>query len=73
MQADAKKQSWMYENMFKSRYYEECMEAAYLEGKQPVFNMANGPLRCWCLCPPQCRRCSICNSSTTPYRHSQGC
>ncbi len=44
MQADAKKQSWMYENMFKSRYYEECMEAAYLEGKQPVFNMANGPV-----------------------------
>ncbi len=37
MQANASTQSWMYETMFKSRYFEECMEKAYLEEKQPVF------------------------------------
>lgn len=35
---------WMYSTMAKSRYYEACIAEAYLEGKRPVFNMANGPL-----------------------------
>lgn len=35
---------WMYRTMVKSRYYEACLFDAYMEGKQPVFNMANGPL-----------------------------
>lgn len=35
---------WMYEVMVQSRYYEESIAAAYMEGKQPVFNMANGPV-----------------------------
>ncbi|MEL7029642.1 MAG: thiamine pyrophosphate-dependent dehydrogenase E1 component subunit alpha [Pseudomonadota bacterium] len=34
----------MYRNMVTSRYYEEQILAAYLEGKQPVFNMAKGPV-----------------------------
>lgn len=35
---------WMYENMVVSRTFEEAIEKAYLEGKQPVFNMADGPI-----------------------------
>ncbi|MFT4727800.1 MAG: TPP-dependent pyruvate/acetoin dehydrogenase alpha subunit [Granulosicoccus sp.] len=35
---------WMYEQMYKSRQYEAAIKIAYMEGKQPVFNMANGPL-----------------------------
>lgn len=35
---------WMYETMVKSRYYEASLFSAYMEGKHPVFNMANGPL-----------------------------
>jgi acetoin:2,6-dichlorophenolindophenol oxidoreductase subunit alpha len=35
---------WMYEKMALSRCYEEAILAAYLEGKQPHFNMANGPI-----------------------------
>jgi pyruvate dehydrogenase E1 component alpha subunit len=35
---------WMYEQMYKSRLFEEAIKAAYMEGKQPVFNMANGPI-----------------------------
>ncbi len=35
---------WLYRHMFLSRYYEEQTGAAYLEGKQPAFNMANGPI-----------------------------
>lgn len=34
----------MYELMLVSRFLEETIEQAYLEGKQPVFNMANGPI-----------------------------
>lgn len=34
----------MYELMVQSRYYEESIAAAYMEGKQPVFNMAKGPV-----------------------------
>ena len=44
MKPDKQTQLWMYEHMYMSRYYEECMEASYLEGKQPVFNMAKGPV-----------------------------
>jgi len=35
---------WMYQTMAKSRYYEDVIEAVYLEGKKPLFNMANGPI-----------------------------
>ncbi len=35
---------WMYKHMVLSRRYEEALAEAYLEGKQPLFNMANGPL-----------------------------
>lgn len=35
---------WMYEHMLISRYFEEAMEAIYMEGKSPVFNMAEGPI-----------------------------
>ena len=35
---------WMYETMATSRRYEEAIAKVYLEGKQPVFNMANGPI-----------------------------
>ncbi|SFD89259.1 pyruvate dehydrogenase E1 component alpha subunit [Lentibacillus persicus] len=32
---------WMYDTMFKSRYYEETMERVYMEGKSP-FNIGAG-------------------------------
>lgn len=35
---------WMYRAMKTSRYFEERMEKAYLEGKQPVFNIGAGPV-----------------------------
>ncbi len=35
---------WMYEHMLISRFFEETIEAIYLEGKKPIFNMANGPI-----------------------------
>jgi acetoin:2,6-dichlorophenolindophenol oxidoreductase subunit alpha len=35
---------WMYEKMVISRFLEETIEKIYLEGKKPVFNMANGPI-----------------------------
>ncbi len=35
---------WMYRVMKTSRYFEERMEKAYLEGKQPVFNIGAGPV-----------------------------
>jgi pyruvate dehydrogenase E1 component alpha subunit len=35
---------WMYETMAKSRYFEECMAAIYLEGKKPVFDLSRGPI-----------------------------
>jgi len=44
MKIDKKDLMWMYEKMKTSRYYEECMEKAYLEGKQPVFNIGAGPV-----------------------------
>lgn len=44
MQPTAKQRLWMYEMMVKSRYFEALTAAAYMEGKLPLFNMANGPL-----------------------------
>lgn len=35
---------WMYATMVKSRYFETVIKQAYLEGKQPMFNMAKGPI-----------------------------
>lgn len=35
---------WMFEQMLVSRYLEESIERIYMEGKTPVFNMANGPI-----------------------------
>lgn len=35
---------WMYEMMVKSRYFEEKTAETYMEGKQPLFNMAKGPI-----------------------------
>ncbi|MDH5380051.1 MAG: thiamine pyrophosphate-dependent dehydrogenase E1 component subunit alpha [Cyclobacteriaceae bacterium] len=35
---------WMYEKMKMSRLFEERMQAAYMEGKQPVFNIGSGPV-----------------------------
>lgn len=35
---------WMYRMMKTSRYFEQRMEKAYLEGKQPVFNIGAGPV-----------------------------
>ncbi len=40
----AQQRLWMYATMVKSRAYEAAMARAYLEGKQPLFNMANGPV-----------------------------
>ncbi|RNF32863.1 thiamine pyrophosphate-dependent dehydrogenase E1 component subunit alpha [Paracoccus methylarcula] len=34
----------MYQTMVTSRRFEEIIEKIYLEGKSPVFNMANGPI-----------------------------
>ncbi|SOC44798.1 thiamine pyrophosphate-dependent dehydrogenase E1 component subunit alpha [Salinicoccus kekensis] len=33
---------WMYEHMYKIRYYEDKLEEVYMEGKQPVFNIGAG-------------------------------
>ena len=35
---------WMYATMVKSRHFEALVKVAYLEGKQPMFNMAKGPI-----------------------------
>lgn len=35
---------WMFKHMLISRYFEETIEQIYLEGKKPVFNMAEGPI-----------------------------
>lgn len=40
--SDQKK--WMYDKMMVSRFFEEAMETIYMEGKTPVFNMAEGPI-----------------------------
>ncbi|GAA0415920.1 pyruvate dehydrogenase (acetyl-transferring) E1 component subunit alpha [Cocleimonas flava] len=44
MQPTLEQKMWMYEKMVVSRRYEEAIAAAYMEGKSPVFNMANGPV-----------------------------
>jgi len=44
MQPNAEQKIRMYEHMLVSRYFEESIQKAYLEGKTPAFNMANGPI-----------------------------
>lgn len=44
MQPTAEQRRWMYRHMVLSRYLEERIEALYMEGKTPVFNMAKGPI-----------------------------
>ena len=44
MRAERERRLWMYLTMVKSRAFEQALKPAYLEGKQPVFNMANGPV-----------------------------
>lgn len=44
MKPNREQQLWMYEHMLVSRYFEECIEKIYMEGKSPAFNMANGPI-----------------------------
>lgn len=44
MAVSAEQLKWMYETMFKIRYYEETMVKVYTEGKQPVFNIGAGPV-----------------------------
>lgn len=42
--SNASDRLWMYTTMVKSRHYEALIKPAYLEGKQPLFNMAKGPI-----------------------------
>lgn len=44
MQATPEQQLWMYEKMVVSRRLEEAITGIYMEGKSPVFNMADGPI-----------------------------
>jgi len=44
MVPDRNKRLAMYFTMVKSRVFELAIKAAYLEGKQPIFNMAKGPI-----------------------------
>lgn len=44
MTLSSEQRLWMYATMVKSRYYEAQVRDAYMEGKRPVFNMANGPV-----------------------------
>nr|WP_066172870.1 thiamine pyrophosphate-dependent dehydrogenase E1 component subunit alpha [Bacillus marinisedimentorum] len=44
MTVPVEKLKWMYENMYKIRYYEDTMVEAYGEGKAPVFNIGAGPV-----------------------------
>ncbi len=44
MRPEREQRLWMYAMMVKSRAYEQAIKPAYLQGKQPVFNMANGPI-----------------------------
>lgn len=44
MQPSTDQQSWLYETMCTARCFEEAIEAAYFEGKRPLFNMAKGPV-----------------------------
>ncbi len=44
MKPNKERKLWMYRHMLVSRYFEEAIEKAYLEGKTPAFNMASGPI-----------------------------
>ncbi|MCL7938736.1 thiamine pyrophosphate-dependent dehydrogenase E1 component subunit alpha [Halomonas sp. ATCH28] len=44
MQPTNDQRLWMYRQMVTSRHLEERIEALYMEGKTPVFNMAKGPI-----------------------------
>lgn len=44
MQPTKQTLAWMYETMVTSRRFENAIEKIYMEGKTPVFNMANGPI-----------------------------
>ena len=44
MHPDPRTRLTMYFDMVKSRAFEQAIKPAYFEGKQPVFNMANGPI-----------------------------
>ncbi|GJM02637.1 MAG: pyruvate dehydrogenase E1 component subunit alpha [Rhodomicrobium sp.] len=44
MQPTTEQKLWMHETMMVSRFFEEAMESIYMEGKTPVFNMAEGPI-----------------------------
>lgn len=44
MQPSREQKHWMYEHMVLSRRCEESIAKIYFEGKQPAFNMANGPI-----------------------------
>jgi len=44
MTPSPEQRSWLYQKMCTSRRFEEAIEAAYFEGKRPLFNMAKGPV-----------------------------
>jgi len=44
MTPDREDRLWMYRIMYLSRQFEERIKPAYFEGKQPMFNMAKGPI-----------------------------
>ena len=44
MQPTKETLAWMYEKMVTSRRFENAIEKIYMEGKSPVFNMADGPI-----------------------------
>lgn len=44
MQPTKETLGWMYQNMVTSRKFETVIAKIYMEGKSPVFNMANGPI-----------------------------
>lgn len=44
MAINANPRLWMYATMVRSRHFETVIKSAYLEGKQPMFNMAKGPI-----------------------------
>lgn len=44
MTPDRESRLWMYRTMYLSRQFEARIKPAYFEGKQPMFNMAKGPI-----------------------------
>ena len=86
MQATPEQQLWMYEKMVVSRRLEEAITGIYMEGKSPVFNMADGPipgemhlfkqtrtLRRWRLCAFDSGRYRHCNPPPTSPGYCQRC